>query len=377
MTGSMRTYERRRANSPLYNDRKMKLGTFSTNLSGGCAITSIDGVLEVTWPNTLALAKLADEMEFEAIVPVGRWRGFGGATNFNGAGFECFTWAAAVSGATRYPAVFATSHVPTIHPVMAAKQAMTVDHVSNGRFALNIVTGWHRPEIEMFGAPLVEHDRRYDMAVEWLDIIKRLWTEDEEFDFDGQFYRVKRGWLQPKPVSKPYPVVMNAGGSEKGRHFAAKYCDVAFVVFNPDDLDQARAHIGAYRRLAREEYGRDIQVWCATYVVQRETEKEAKDFWHYYVYEKGDWEAADNLVETLGVNAQTLPPEVARAMKAHFIGGWGGYPLVGTNDQIVDGLTKLSSIGLDGVLMSWPRYEVEMRRFRDVTMPVLRQAGLR
>jgi len=376
MTG-VREYERRRANSPLYNGRKMKLGTFSTNLSGGCAITSIDGVLEVTWPNTLALARLADEMEFEAIVPVGRWRGFGGVTNFNGQGFECFTFAAAVSATTRYPAVFATSHVPTIHPVMAAKQAMTVDHVSNGRFALNIVTGWHKPEIEMFGAPLLEHDRRYDMAVEWLDIIKRLWTEEEEFDFEGQFYRVKRGWLQPKPVSKPYPVVMNAGGSEKGRHFAAKYCDVAFVVFDPSDLDQARAHVGAYRKLAREEYGRDVQVWCATYVVQRDTEKEAKDFWNYYVVEKGDWEAVDNLVETLGVNAQTLPPDVARAMKQHFIGGWGGYPLVGTNDQIVEGLLKLSDIGLDGVLMSWPRYEEEMRRFRDATLPVLRQAGLR
>jgi alkanesulfonate monooxygenase SsuD/methylene tetrahydromethanopterin reductase-like flavin-dependent oxidoreductase (luciferase family) len=377
MTTASRIYERRRETSPLFNDRKMKLGTFSTNLSGGCAITTIDGVLEVSWPNTLALARLADEMEFEAIVPVGRWRGFGGVTNFNGAGFECFTFASAVGAQTRYPAVFATSHVPTIHPVMAAKQAMTVDHVTNGRFALNIVTGWHKPEIEMFGAPLLEHDLRYDMAVEWLDIIKRLWTQEEEFDFEGKYYRIKRGWLQPKPVSQPYPVVMNAGGSEKGRHFAAKYCDVAFVVFNPADLEGARAHIGAYRKLAREEYGRDIQVWAATYVVQRDTEKEAKDFWHYYIHEKGDWEAVSNLVETLGINAQTLPPEVARSMKEHFIGGWAGYPLVGTNDQIVDELLMLSDIGLDGVLMSWPRYEEEMRRFRDVSMPALRQAGLR
>ena len=80
----------RRETSPLFNDRKLKLGTFSSNLSGGCAITTIDGTLEVTWPNTLTLGRLADEMEFEALVPVGRWRGFGGPTNFNGAGFECF-----------------------------------------------------------------------------------------------------------------------------------------------------------------------------------------------------------------------------------------------------------------------------------------------
>ena len=65
----------KRETSPLYNDRKMKLATFCTNLSGGCAITTIDGVLEADWPSTLSLAKLGDAMEFEALVPVGRWQG--------------------------------------------------------------------------------------------------------------------------------------------------------------------------------------------------------------------------------------------------------------------------------------------------------------
>ena len=183
--------------------------------------------------------------------------------------------------------------------------------------------------------------------------------------------------LDPKPIRKPYPVVMNAGGSEKGRHFAAKHCDVAFVLFNPADLDGARAHIAAYRRLAREEYGRELQIWCASYVVQRETEREARDFYDYYVHEKGDWVAVNNLVETMGLNAQTLPPDSARAMKEHFIAGWGGYPLVGSNDQVVEGLAKLVEIGLDGTVLSWPRYEEGMRQFQQTTIPALRQAGLR
>jgi hypothetical protein len=66
----------REATNPLFNTRKLKLGTFCSNLSGGCAISSIDGVLEATWPDTLALARMGDEMEFEALVPVGRWKGF-------------------------------------------------------------------------------------------------------------------------------------------------------------------------------------------------------------------------------------------------------------------------------------------------------------
>jgi dimethylsulfone monooxygenase len=194
---STRAEQLREASNPLFSDRKLKLGTFSSNLSGGCAISTIDGVLEADWPSTLELARMGDEMGFEALVPVGRWKGFGGVTNFNGAGFESFTWAAGIGASTTRSGIFATSHVPTMHPVIAAKQATTVDHLSNGRFTLNIVTGWYQPEIEMFGEPQMEHDERYERAMEWLEVIKLLWTREEEFDFEGRFYRIKKGWLQP------------------------------------------------------------------------------------------------------------------------------------------------------------------------------------
>jgi len=367
----------RRASNPLYNANKLKLGTFCTNLSGGCAISTIDGVLEATWPSTLELAQMSDRMGFEALVPVGRWHGFGGETNFNGAGFESFTWAAGIGQATTKSGIFATSHVPTVHPIMAAKQGATIDHITGGRFALNIVTGWHKAEIEMFGSPLVEHDRRYDWAAEWLDVIKRLWTEEEAFDYDGQFYQIKKGWLQPKPLQKPYPPIMNAGGSEKGRHYAAKYCDVAFIILESHDLEAGRAMVDRYRTLAREDYGREIQVWSYAYVVQGDTEKDARDFYNYYVHQKGDWAAVDNLVSTMIANAQTLPPHILQQMKEHFIAGWGGYPLVGTKEQIVGGLQRLSDMGLDGTLLSWPRYIDGMKQFEVETLPLVKQAGLR
>jgi FMNH2-dependent dimethyl sulfone monooxygenase len=268
MREDARTRQLREASNPLFSDRKLRLGTFSTNLSGGCAISSIDGVLEADWTSTLTLAQLADEMQFEALVPVGRWKGFGGVTNFNGAGFESFSWAAGIGSATRYSGVFATSHVPTIHPVMAAKQATTIDHITRGRFSLNIVTGWYQPEIEMFGEPQMEHDTRYDRAVEWLDVIKRLWTAQEEFDYEGRFYKVAKGWCMPKPIQQPYPVVMNAGGSERGRHYAAKFCDVAFLNLGSSDVDYIHKQIAAYKELARREYGREIQVWSHAYIVQ-------------------------------------------------------------------------------------------------------------
>ena len=367
----------REARHPVFSDRKLRLGTFSSNLSYGCAISTIDGTLKADWPSTSSLAAMSDEMDFEALVPVGRWRGFGGPTDFNGEGFECFTWAAATGAQTKRAGLFATSHVPTIHPILAAKQGMTVDHISGGRFALNIVTGWHKPEIEMFGAPLLEHDERYALAAEWLHIIREMWTAEEPFDFDGKYYKVEGAVCRPHPLQKPHPVIMNAGGSEAGRHFAAKECDVAFVIPDAHDADSMRARVDHYRRLAREEYGRELQVWSYAYVVQGDTEQDAKDYLHRYVDELGDWEAADNLVSTMGMNAQTLPADVLQDMKRHFIAGWGGYPVIGTAEQVVEQLGVISDAGFDGCLLSWPRYIDDMRRFQQETYPLLQQAGLR
>ena len=365
------------ATNPLFNDRRLKMGTFCSNLKQGCAISSIEGTLEATWPATVALAELADRMEYEALVPVGRWRGFGGTTDFNGAGFECYSWAAGIAGTNENSAIFATSHVPTVHPVMAAKQATTIDHISGGRFVLNVVTGWNESEFRLFGIDVPDHDRRYDMAVEWVEIIRRLWTEHELFDYEGEFYRIGGGQLLPKPIQSPRPPFMNAGGSERGRHFAAKYCDVAFIVVVNHDMDDLKAQIATYKDLARQEYGREVAVWTHTYIVQGDTEKDARDFYDYYVHEHGDWEAATNLTEGLGINAQTVPPEALDFLREHFIAGWAGWPVIGTKEQVVDTYLKLADTGIDGVLTSWARYEEGMEEFAVETYPLMVEAGLR
>ena len=369
----------RRESNPAFSTRKLKLGTFQTNLDSGCVMSDLEGRLDISWPNTVALAALAEEMEFEALVPVARWHGFGGATNPQGPGFEAYTWAAGIAASTRKPGVFATSHISLNHPVIAAKQSTVIDHISGGRYTLNIVTGWNQPEIDMFGTVMMSHQDRYACAEEWLAIIKRLWTEDESFDHEGRFYKITKGYLQPKPIQSPHPAVMNAGASERGRHFATKYSDLVFTVIRTGGLDEVRAHVQAYHKLAREEYGREIRVWTVANVVQGETEKEARDFYRYYVHEKGDWQAAKNMIDVFSaeINARDIPPERLKAYQEAFIAGWGGFPLIGTKEQIVDGLQNLSRAGLDGVLLAWPRFEQGMREFRDVTYPLVRQAGLR
>ena len=97
----------RRETNPALSSRRLKLGTFQTNLDSGCVMSDLDGRLDISWPNTVALARLAEEMEFEALVPVARWQGYGGATNPQGPGFEAYTWAAGIAASTSRPGVFA------------------------------------------------------------------------------------------------------------------------------------------------------------------------------------------------------------------------------------------------------------------------------
>src|SRR6266508_2755154 len=321
MTARATRQQDRSVTNPVFSSRKLKLGTFQTNLDSGCVMSDLEGRLDISWPNTLGLAMLAEEMDFEALVPVARWHGFGRATNPQGRGFEAYTWAAGIAASTAKASVFATSHISLNHPIVAAKQSTVIDHISGGRYALNIVTGWNKPEIDMFGSPMLGHEDRYACAEEWITVIKRLWTEDDAFDHEGRFYKIKQGYLQPKPIQAPYPAIMNAGA----------------------------------------------------------TEKEARDFYRYYVHEKGDWQAAQNMIDifSLEINARTIPPERLKAFQEAFLAGWGGFPLIGTKEQIVDGLQALSRAGLDGVLLAWPRFEQGMREFRDVTYPLVRQAGLR
>ena len=157
-----------------------------------------------------------------------------------------------------------------------------------------------------------------------------------------------------------------------------KICDLVFTVIRTGGLEDCTAHVQAYHKLARE-YGREIKVWTLINIVQGETEKEARDFYNYYVNEKGDWGAAKNMVEifSLETNKRNVPPERMKPLQEAFIQGWGGLPVVGTRAQVVDALATLSKAGVDGVLVAFPRYEEGMRDFRDKTYPLLKQAGLR
>ena len=365
--------EYRREHVPVYNDQKLKLGLFGTNCSYGLTMSHADTTYRPTWEHTREIAKRADEIGFEMLVPIARWRGFGGSTDFNGECFETYTWAAGLAAETRNIMVFATSHIPTMHPIVAAKMATTVDHISGGRFGLNLVMGWFTPEMEMFGVKQREHDERYWHGAEWLQIVKRLWTDEKPFDFEGEHFRILQGQAHPKPVQRPYPVLINAGNSPAGIDFSAREVDFNFATI--DTLENAENYARLVREKARTEYNRDIGVMTYGLVVCRDTEREAQDAYNAIV-EHGDWQAARNIMDVLGIQSQSFGEQI-RAFQERFIAGWGGYPMVGTPEQVVDELQKLSDIGMDGIIMGFLDYNEEMKYFDKAVMPLLKQAGLR
>ena len=140
--------------NPLVGGNRLKLGLFSPNCSGGMAITTVLERWDASWDNNLALARMADSAGIEFLLPIARWSGYGGETDFQGTALETITWATGLLAATQRIAVAATVHTAFSHPIVAAKQFVTADQIAHGRFALNIVCGWNRDEYEMFGLDL-------------------------------------------------------------------------------------------------------------------------------------------------------------------------------------------------------------------------------
>jgi len=363
----------RRKTNPMFNDQKMKLGLFGTNCSHGLTMTHAPTTYKVTWEHTKEIAQRADELGFEALVPIARWRGFGGTTNFNGNCYETYTWAAGLSEATNNIAIFATSHLPTVHPIVAAKAAVTIDHISGGRFGLNLVMGWFSPEMDMFHGAQREHDQRYAFGQQWLDLVQKLWSEPGSFDFEGDFFSVENLEAYPKPHQAPRPVLINAGNSPSGVEFSARNVDINFASL--DTLENMAQYTKNIRHKAREEYGRDISTMTYGLVVARDTEAEAKQAFQS-VIDNGDWEAAGNVMKVAGMESQSFNEQI-KAFQERFIAGWAGYPVVGSPEQVVEELGRLNDAGMDGMIMGFVDYNEEMKYFGERILPLMKEAGLR
>ncbi|SPL88307.1 Coenzyme F420-dependent N5,N10-methylene tetrahydromethanopterin reductase and related flavin-dependent oxidoreductases; sulfonate monooxygenase [[Actinomadura] parvosata subsp. kistnae] len=354
------------------SDNTFQLGLFAPNVWGGLTKTTAEQRWQATWDNNAALGKMADEAGLEFILPLAQWSQLKGASDTDGHTFEALSWAAGMLAATERITVFATVHSPFVHPLFAARQAVTCDHIGKGRFGLNIVSGSAGPDFAMFGTPMRDHDERYAYTEEWTTLVKRLWQEPEPFDFHGRFFDLKGVFALPGPYGGDRPTLISAGSSPAGRRFAARHADCLFmIIISPEGL---AGQITAVRADA----GRSMPVYASGHVICRKTRQETEEYYHYIVEEKGDWEAAEEVRRSIfGTGQKSLPPELADRMLERMVSGGGTFPVKGDPDDVAQTFKRLSDAGLTGMAVALVNYLDDFPILRDEVLPRMERLGLR
>ena len=355
----------------------LKIGLFGANCSSGRAVTMVPERWSASWRDNATLASMADAAGIDFLLPIARWKGYGGATDYQGETFETLTWATALLALTQRITVFGTVHAPLFPPVIAAKQIVTADHVGEGRFGLNIVCGWNEGEFEMFGVDPGDQDRRYAQGQEWIDALQAIWTKND-FDFDGDTIHMHGVRAKPKPWQNRRPMMMNAGASENGKAFAIRNCDALFTTVrrSTDEeapLEEAARDVAASKAQAQA-IGREIGVYTVGVVTARPTQREADEYARY-VDENTDWGAVDAIMEMRGLNDK--PPELRARIRSGYARGMGGVPVIGDADAVADQFAQMHAAGFDGIGISFVNYTAELPFFRDEVLPRLERLGLR
>ena len=363
--------------STFYGENKFCIGLFGANCSSGRAVTLVPERWTGAWADCKKLAQDADAAGIDFMLPIGRWKAYGGVTDYQGSTFETITWATGLLASTKRITCFGTVHAPLFNPIMAAKMMVTADHVGDGRFGLNIVCGWNEGEFEMFGVEQRDHENRYKQANEWVQILKRAWSDDEvKFDFDGAYHHHKGVKSKPKPVGSARPVIMNAGASPEGQDFAIRNCDAYFTQASRESIEATQARIANVKREARA-IGRDLECYTVGVVTCRKTMKEAQDYYHYASVEMADWSACDDIMAIKGLTPESMGKEAFELRRAQFANGMGGVPVIGDPDHVAAQFVRLHESGLRGIAISMVNYLQELPFFHAEVLGRLERLGLR
>src|SRR3569833_126770 len=227
------------------------------------------------------IAQRAERYGVDFLLSMIKLRGFGGKTEFWEYGLESFTLMAGLAAVTEKIKIYATCPTLVIPPAFAARMCNTIDSISHGRFGLNLITGWQRPEYSQMGMwPGDEHFRkRYQMLDEYAGFLRELWEKGES-DFKGDYYKMDDCRVKPTPTGDMK--IICAGSSDEGLAFSAKWADYAFCLGKGVNTPKAFAFNNERLALAPEKTGRDVSVFVLVMVIAAETDEEAMEKWIHY-----------------------------------------------------------------------------------------------
>jgi FMNH2-dependent dimethyl sulfone monooxygenase len=260
---------------------------------------------------------------------------------------------------------------PTFHnPALLAKQAANIDHIGGpGRLSLNVVSSWWKDEATKYGVHFEQHDDRYARTAEWLEVVDNLWKRDH-YSFHGKFYRVEDSVLQPKPATKPRPVIYAGGESEAAKNLIARTCDA--YVMHGDPPDRIAEKI-ADMRVRREKAGLPPMIYgVAAYSVIRNTDAEVKQELAritdvkqsaagYHNYQQ--WLAGTQLEQRVSLEDYSVSNRGLRT------------GLIGTPAQVQGRVKAFEAAGVNLLLLQCSPQLEEMQRFSETVIRPLERAS--
>jgi pyrimidine oxygenase len=327
------------------------------------------------WPS-FALNKqitlTAEKYGLDFVLSMIKLRGFGGKTEFWDHNLESFTLTAGLAAVTKRIKLFATCPTLVIPPAIAARMASTIDSISNGRFGMNLITGWQKPEYSQMGLwPGDEYfGRRYQYVSEYIQIMRELW-ETGHSDFKGAFFKMDDCRLSPRP-QVPMKIIC-AGQSDAGMAFSAEYADYNFCFGKGVNTPVAFAPTVSRLNAANAKAGRDVRAYALFMIVADETDAAARAKWEHYK-EGADSEAISWLVDQSAADkssgGDTNVRQMADPVSAVNI-NMG--TLVGSFATVARLLDEVAAVeGCDGVLLTFDDFIIGTEDFGARIQPLMK-----
>jgi pyrimidine oxygenase len=344
-----------------------QFGVFMPIAQGGWIISKTRPAVDATYALNRQVAILADELGLDFIMSMAKWRGYGGETNHWQASLESTVLMSALAEVTKRVKIWTTLHTLLHNPAVAAKMISTLDQISNGRVGLNIVAGAYKGEFEQMGAwrDDLDHDQRYDLAREWIDIVKKLWTE-ENVTVDGKYFKMDDCESYPKPISRPLPDLISAGMSDKGLRFGVEVGAACFIGGRDE------AELGQVSRRAKQiaaEANKTVKTFAMYAIVEGATDAEAQARAQHYI-DGVDVGAVKGMLASYGL----LDDGRENSMIARSRQAFMSSKLVGSAEsiarQIVD---TVRGADLDGMMLVFPDFVDDLKGFGERILPLVRR----
>jgi alkanesulfonate monooxygenase len=282
---------------------------------------------------------------------------------------EPWTAAAALAALTQRIELVAAIKPLLYHPVVLAKLALQIEHISQGRFALNVVNAWNKAEFEDAGITFPPHDERYAYGREWLAIVEAL-LRGERVNHEGPHFRVRDYMLRPAATHRPRPRIYIGGESEPARNLAAEQGDVWFINGRP--LDEVELLLADLRRRPRRVVGgAPLRFALSAFVIARATAAEAHEHYEYLLHLAAE-DAKRPRTRPRNVDTEVVMHQVHQHRRTIGTNGGSAAGLIGSYDEVATRIRAFSRAGIETFLLMFQPFERDMRNFAKHVMPGMR-----